>query len=118
MITKTMKWISMLALVLAAIFREQTQGYDWAFGFVIALGAVVVAVQATRAARYRWAAVFYGLAFVFNPFWPNDTVSGSLGLAMVVITAALFGRSLYALKSEPLLSMPSITDRNPGSRSL
>jgi hypothetical protein len=35
-----------------------------------------------------------------------------------VLTAAAFAVSLTTLKSQPLLSIPSITDRNPGSESL
>jgi hypothetical protein len=35
-----------------------------------------------------------------------------------MLAGAAFSVSLSSLQSQPLLSMPSITDRNPGSESL
>jgi hypothetical protein len=45
-------------------------------------------------------------------------LAGMLGLALVVFAIAPFAVSLAALRSTPLLSIPSITDRTPGSQSL
>jgi hypothetical protein len=37
---------------------------------------------------------------------------------MVLVSIVPFAVSLIALKTQPLMSIPSITDRNPGSESL
>ena len=88
------------------------------FGFVVATGAVLVGMQATRARRYKWAVTFYGVAVVFNPFLPTGAFSGVVAFSIAAATIGLFACSLYVLKTKPLMSVPSITDRNPGSQSL
>ena len=118
MLTRLMKCVSIATLILAALFWSYAQTYERVFGFVIGMGAVLVAVQATRARKYGWAIGFYAVAVVFNPVLPTGVFSGKVAFCIVVATVALFAYSLYALKTQPLLSVPSITDRNPGSRSL
>ena len=85
---------------------------------VVCAGVAIVAVQAFHAARRRWAAGFLVIAFLFNPAIPVFRLAGGVGLLAIVLAAAAFALSLTALKSQPLLSIPSITDRNPGSQSL
>lgn len=118
MLTKMMKCVSIVTLTLAAVFWNYSPPYERVLGFIVGIGAVLVALQATRARKYKWAVGFYAVAVVFNPFLPTGAFSGSLSLCILVITVALFASSLYVLKTQPLLSMPSITGRNPGSESL
>ena len=92
--------------------------YELAFRLVVCAGALVVAVQGHRAAKRLWTAGFLVVAFLFNPAIPLFPLAGGLGLLAIVLAAASFAASLTALKSQPLLSIPSITDRNPGSESL
>jgi hypothetical protein len=77
-----------------------------------------VAVQAFRAAKHRWTIGFLVIAFLFNPAIPVFPLAGQLGLLVIALAAASFAASLTTLKSQPLLSIASITDRNPGSESL
>jgi hypothetical protein len=55
------------------------------------------------------------IAFLFNPAIPAFRLAGSVGVRAIVLAAAAFALSLIALKSQLPLSIPSITDRNPGS---
>jgi hypothetical protein len=61
---------------------------------------------------------FLSIALLFNPAIPVIPLANRLGLLTIVLAAAAFAVSLTKLKSQPLLSIPSITDRNPGSESL
>ena len=118
MLTNAMKYVSIVILVLAAVIWGYTPVYERVFGFIVATGAVLVAIQATRARKYGWVAAFYGVAIVFNPIVPLGAISGRFGFALIVAAFALFAYSTRRLTTQPLMSMPSITDRNPGSRSL
>lgn len=116
--TEIVKWLSIAALMLAMAFWKSAAGYQFALNLVVSMGAGVVAVQAFRAGRRGWAYGFLGLAAAFNPAIPFFLLPGRLGLAMVAAAAATFAISVIALKPQPLLSIPSITDRTPGSQSL
>jgi len=104
--------------VFTVALRNYAPAYERVFGFIVATGAVLVAIQATRARKYRWVAGLYAIAIAFNPVVPLGVFSGSCGLAIVVGALALFAFSTHMLKTQPLMSMASTTDRNPGSRSL
>jgi hypothetical protein len=58
------------------------------------------------------------VALLFNPAVSVFPLPNTLGLVAIVLAAAAFAVSLTKLKSLPLLSIPSITDRNPGSEPL
>jgi hypothetical protein len=85
---------------------------------VIGLSALLVATQALHARRRYWAVGFYGVAILFNPFTAVIAMTGKLSLLLVLATAVPFALSLTALKTRPLLSMPSITEAAPRSESL
>jgi hypothetical protein len=110
---KIMKLVSIAALLAAAMFWRSIL-----LDFVVCLGAVVVALQAVGAKKYRWTAGFVAIALLFNPVAPILRLSGAMSLLLVLACIALFAISLATLKTEPVLSIPSITDRNPGSQSL
>lgn len=63
--------------------------------------------------RY-WAAGFCALAILFNPFLAVMTPAGKLSLLVVLAAVVPFSVFLAVLKTQPLLSIPSIADRTPG----
>ena len=116
--TRVVKWLCVAALFVAFVLWQWIADYEFPLKAVVCSGAAVVAAQAFHAARHRWTMWFLAIAFLFNPAIPVLTLAGRLGLLAIVLAAASFAASLTALKSQPLLSIPSITDRNPGSESL
>jgi hypothetical protein len=117
-LTKIMKFVSIAALILAAAFWSYAPTYELPLRFVVSLGALLVAFQAARAKKRGWSFAFSALAVLFNPLLPLGSFSGIVALAIVVASIVPFVFSLFALPAQPLLSMPSITDLTPGSRSL
>jgi hypothetical protein len=115
---RLVKWLCIGVLFAAFVLSGSMTDYELALRLVVCAGAVIVAVQAFHAAQRRWAAGFLLIAFLFNPAIPAFRFAGGLGLLAIVLATAAFALSLTALKSQPLLSIPSITDRNPGSQSL
>ncbi len=118
MLTKMMKFVSIALLILTAVFWKDAPSYQLPLRFVVSLGAFLVALQAVRASKYAWATGFFAITLVFNPLVAVGALSGDLAFGVVLASVVLFALSLYALKTQPLLSMPSITDRTPGSESL
>jgi len=113
-----MKFVAIAALILAATFWSDASTYERPLRFVVSLGALLVAFQAARAKKRGWSLAFSALAMLFNPLLPLGSFSGTLALVIVVASIVPFAFSLFAWPAQPLLSMPSITDRTPGSRSL
>jgi len=116
--TKVMKWVSIAALLLAVVFWSSAANYQPELNLVVSVAAVVVLVQAFQKRKYRWAAGFLAIALLFNPLLPPFQLAGKIALLIVVLSIASFAMALVSLKSHRLMSVPSITDRNPGSRSL
>ena len=116
--TEVMKWVCIAALLLALVFWGSIANYQTELNVVVSVAAAVVVIQALQARKYRWAAGFFAIALLFNPVVPAFRLAGALGLSLVVLSIAPFAVSLVALRPHPLLSIPSIMDRNPGSRSL
>jgi len=119
--TKVMKWITMAALLAAAMLWRSafdSQLPQFLLGFVVCLGAGVVAVQAAQAEKYVWAGGFAAIALLFNPLLPVLPFNGEWGRWLVLVSIVPFAVSLATLRTRPLLSIASITGRNPGSESL
>ena len=116
--TEVMKWVSIAALLLALVFWHSAPMYQNELNIVVSVAAAAVLVQAFRAKRYRWAAGFLGIALVFNPVMPVFRLAGGFGLSLVVLAIAPFAIALVVLRPHRLMSIPSITDRNPGSQAL
>jgi len=116
--TKIVKWVSIAALLLAVIFWRSAANYQLLLNSVVCMAAIAVVVQAAQARERRWAVGFVAIALLFNPAVPVFRLSGEWSLLLVVFCIAPFAISLAALKPQPLRSIPSITDRNPGSESL
>ncbi len=116
--TRIVKWVSIAALLLAAVFWSAAANYQLALNVIVSLAAAVVAVQAVEAKKYRWAASFLVIALLFNPAIPVFGLAGGLSFFLIVLSIAPFALSLAALKPPRLLAVPSITDRSSESESL
>jgi hypothetical protein len=53
-----------------------------------------------------------------NPSMPVFPLAGAFSLSLVLLAIAPFAISLATIKRLALLTIPSITDRDPGSQSL
>jgi len=84
---------------------------------VVCLSALLVVAQAFREGKYFWVAGFVAIAVIFNPVLPV-TFSRTAFLWLDSACIVTFLISLAAWKRQPVLSIPSITDRMPGSESL
>ena len=116
MFTKTMKWVSIMALLLAFVWRPSTP-YQLMLEILICVSALMVVAQAWRAGKYLWAAGFVAVAALFNPVLPV-AISRTAFLWVDALCMVTFLVSLAVLKRRPILSIPSITNRTPGSESL
>jgi hypothetical protein len=116
MAAKIMKWASIAALLMTALFWRPATNYQLLLGSVVCMGAIVVVRQAIQARKYFWSAAFVAIAVLFNLMVLVLKPSGTLSLLIDLVCIAPFVISLSASKTH-LLSIPSITDRNPGSKS-
>jgi Family of unknown function (DUF6804) len=116
MFTKIMKLVCAGVLLLTA-FWMATPGVKILLDIVICVGALMVATQAVARSKYLWAAGFVAIAVLFNPILPV-ALSRNVFLGLDVACILAFLISLEALKSQSILSIPSITNRTPGSESL
>jgi hypothetical protein len=82
------------------------------------MGAILVIRQALQAKQYIWAVGFIAIALLFNPMVVIFRPVGYFFLLLVLVSLAMFGISLVALKPQYLLSIPSITDPNRVRESL
>ena len=116
--SQVMQWVCIAALLLALVLWGSIANYQTELNVVVSLAAAVVAIQALQARKYRWATGFIAIALLFNPIVALFRLAGTVGLCLVVLSIAPFAICLVAIRSHPLLSVPSITDRSPGSQSL
>jgi uncharacterized protein DUF6804 len=116
MFTKIMKWVSIAVLLLGAL-RLPSAGSQVLLELVICVSALLVVRQAFRVGKYAWAAGFLTIAALFNPVLPI-ALSRRMFLWMDWFCLVTFLISLAVLRRQPVLSIPSITDRTPGSVSL
>jgi hypothetical protein len=116
MLTKIMKWVSVILLLLAAL-RLPTAGFQVVLEILICVSSLLVVTQAAQVAKYFWVAGFVAIAVLFDPVVPVVlSRKNFLWLDWACLAAFLF--SLAALKRQPTPSIPSITNRTPGSESL
>jgi hypothetical protein len=116
--TRVMKWFTIATLLLTVLFWESARDFRLELDLVVCVAAAIVVAQAYEAKRYGWAAGFVAIALIFNPLVPVFRPPGNTGFSIVVFSIVPFIVSLVELRPRPLMSMPSITDRTPGSRSL
>ena len=116
MLTRIMMWVSIAVLLLAAL-RLPTGSYQVMFEVVVCMSGLLAATQAVRAGKYLWATGFSAIAVLFSPVVPLALAQRTfLWLDLVCLMTFLI--SLAALKTQPALSIPSTTNRTPGSESL
>jgi len=81
MITRFMKWLSIVALLLGLLMQSSV-GYRILLELVVCVAALVVFAEAFRIGKYIWAAVLLSIAVVFNPVaplrFPEGCFSGSI----------------------------------------
>ncbi len=116
MFTKITKFVCAGALLLTA-FWVATPGVKIVLDILICVGAITVATEAVARPKYVWAAGFAAIAVLFNPIMPL-VLSRNVFLVLDLACLLTFLISLETLKSQPVLSIPSITNRTPGSESL
>ena len=116
MFTKFMKWLSIMALLLGTFLASSTN-FRFGLEMIVCVAALVVTAQAFRTHKYFWAIGFIATAVLFNPIVPVALSHGTF-LMLDLVCTVTFLVSLVVLQWEPMLSMPSITDRTPGSTSL
>lgn len=116
--THVMKWFTLVTLLLTVLFWKFAQGFRLELDLVVCVACGIVMAQAYQAGKYIWVAGLLTIALVFNPLVPIFRPVGDIGFSIVVFSIVPFVMSLVELRPRPLMSIPSITDRNPGSRSL
>jgi Family of unknown function (DUF6804) len=116
MFTKITKFVCAGVLLLTA-FWAVSPGLKIMLDILICVGAITVATEAVSRPKYLWAAGFVAIAVLFNPIVPL-VLSRNVFLALDVACLLAFLTSLEALKDQPIFSIPSITNRTPGSESL
>lgn len=116
--TTVTKYACLVLLLAAALFWRDTNPLRVVFNSAICVGAIVVLQQALSARKKYWVAAFALVAFAFNPIAPLDAGNATSFLVLVCLAFVTFAVSLIALRPQVLLSMPSITGRNPRSESL
>lgn len=116
MFTKMMKLVCAGALLVTA-FSVASPGVEILLDILISVGAITVATEAVSRPKYLWAAGFVVIAVLFNPVLPI-ALSHHVFLGLDVACLLAFLISLETLRSQPVLSIPSITNRTPGSQSL
>ena len=121
------KWVSIIALLSAVLFWNSVATFQLALNLFVCMAAAVVTLQAFQAGKSAWVSAFgviavlvgaLALAALVNPEQPAMRLGGLSGVLLVVASIAAFVGSLTSLKPVQLRSMPSITDRNPGSLAL
>ncbi len=109
MITRSIIWISIAALLVAIFARSA--GYQLLLQLVISIGALWVVVQAVRTSRYFWAAAFAAIVVLYNPILPV-ALPTFMSFAVGVICLWAFGASLMMLKATEVPALASVTGRS------
>lgn len=99
MVTKTIKWVSLPALLIASLFSRFAASYELLVDLVICLGAVILVQRAVRSKEYFWAAGFVAIVVVFSPLLLVVKVFLLMGLTCI----AAFVTLLAALRTQPIL---------------
>ncbi len=116
MLTGIMKCAAIVAL-LVGMFWQPSPNLRSYLDFVVAAGAAFALVQAINLRKYWWAVGFVAVIFLFNPIWPIG-FSFAFTVAVQIVTAVVFAVSLQILKTNPRLTIDSITQANPRTEAL
>ena len=93
MFTKIMKWVSIMALLLAFVWRPSTS-YQVMLEILICVSALLVVTQAWRAGKHFWAAGFVAIAGIVH-LWTgaracdrNAKASTEISVVFAIMTLA------------------------------
>jgi hypothetical protein len=114
---KKIKKLVCAGALLVTAFWVASSGVDILLDILISVGAITVATEAVARPKYLWASGFVAISLLFNAIAPV-ALSRNVFFALDVACLLAFLISLETLKSQPVLSIPSITNRIPGSLSL
>ena len=114
---KKIKKLVCAGALLVTAFWVVSPGVDILLDIVISVGAITVATEAVARPKYLWAVGFVAISLLFNPIAPV-ALSRNVFFVLDVACLLAFLISLETLKSQPVLSIPTITNRTPGSQSL
>jgi len=101
MVAKIIKYASLPALLIAAIFSCLAARYELLLDVAICLGALIAVQRAVRVREYFWAAGFVAIAVIFSPLLLVTKIFLLMGLSCVATLATLFA----AWKAQPLPSV-------------
>lgn len=87
---KTVKCVTIAALLVAAGFWSHLGSFDIAVRFLVATGATVAMLRAFHARQFVFAVLFAAVAVLFNPVAPVLSFSGDWQRAIVVASALPF----------------------------
>jgi len=107
MLTKLMKYLSIMALFVGALMGSSA-GYRIILELVVCVAALIVVAQAFRIGKYFWGIAFAAIAVLFNPAVPV-TLSQKAFLLSDLVCISVFIVSLTALRWPQTRSAPSIT---------
>jgi hypothetical protein len=110
------KSISIVVLLLALMWRPSST-FEILLQFVVCTGALAVVAQALRAGKFLWGVGFLTIAVLYNPVAPL-ALSRTAFLFVDLMCLGTFALALGALKTRPLLTVPSITNLRRRSESL
>lgn len=95
---KLTKYASIAVLLLTVLCWGYAAEYQLFVRFAVCAGAVRVAFLAAATRNYAWAALFAGMALLYNPVFPLFALSGRMDTFIVIASVAPFAVSLFALK--------------------
>lgn len=98
-LTKAVKWLCLAVLCVTAALPLYIPPYQIVLRFIVAAGAVTVMLQALRARRYAFTALFAATGLLFNPIVPIFTLAGSWQTLIIYVTVILFAASLTLLNA-------------------
>jgi hypothetical protein len=108
LLVQTMKWGSILGLLLAAISWNAGPNYRLLLDLVVLVGAIVVVRQAVRAKQYLWASGFVGMALLLNPMVPVFTPAGNLMLLLFLVGLSPIVMTFAALIDATITLYPNV----------
>ena len=108
LLLKTMKWGSIVGLLLAAISWNAGANYRLVLDLVVLVGAIVVVRQAVRAKQYFWASGFVGMALLLNPIVPVFTPAGNLMLLLFLVGLSPIVMTFAALIDATITLYPNV----------
>ena len=126
MLTKIMKWVSVMVLLLGLFENLPVGSQEWSvrnggylelLNMLVCLSALLVVAEGFRGGRYFWASGFVAIAVLFNPIVPV-TLPRKMFLGFDSVCILTFLVSLALSKRQLLLTVHSITNGRPRNESL